>query len=157
MFSTIYLYIYVILDLQLIQQGYFPVFLKIYQNVLNNLFIYLWNSRSLVDLAGILSCAILLGSLIAVVYGKISPFFKKTKIENNNRKRTMVYFFKIKNMTTIFHIATNNQNQPQQSYSIRKVQGFQPFQFFLQKVGKFVNRFRIFFNYRIPPHDVGQS
>ena len=53
------------------------VFPKIFQNVLNNLFIYLWNSRSLVDLAGILSCAILLGSLIAVVYGKISPYFKK--------------------------------------------------------------------------------
>ena len=99
----------------------FPKFFKMFSTI------YLRNSRSLVDLAGILSCAVLLASLIAV---------------------------KIRNMTTIFHIAPNSQ--PRQSYRIRKIQEFQPFQFFLQKVGKFIIRFRIFFNYCIPPHDVEQ-
>ena len=49
----------------------FPKFFKMFSTI------YLRNSRSLVDLAGILSCAVLLGSLIAVVYGKNSQFFEK--------------------------------------------------------------------------------
>ena len=39
--------------------------------------VHLQNSRSCVDLMGILSCAVLLGGLIPVVAAEISQFFKK--------------------------------------------------------------------------------
>ena len=49
----------------------FPKFFKMFSTI------YLRNSRSLVDLAGVLSCAVLLWGLIVAVNGKISQFFKK--------------------------------------------------------------------------------